>query len=63
MICSDLSSSNPVAHKGTHKYVECAQCGVRASRMNDLAVTVTIPCVQQAANARNCEFRAIAAIR
>ena len=31
--------------------VPASMCAVRASQMNDLAVTVTIPCVQHAVDA------------
>ena len=42
-VCSDLSSSSPVAHKGTHKYWRSG-----ASQVNNLAVTVSLPHVQHA---------------
>ena len=32
MICSDLSSSNPVAHKGTHEFVRSAHVANERSR-------------------------------
>ena len=43
MICSDLSSSNPVAHKGTHK-LTMARC----HRMNKLSRYLGNPAVQLA---------------
>ena len=45
MICSDLSSSNPVAHKGTHEFVRSAHVANERSRSDG---AVSIPRVQQA---------------